>query len=165
MVDAIEAVVGTSAEVDASTETNKETAAEGSDAPGTEEIAPTVAEAVTGEDTDTPVEATVGEETLPETETDPEADASEVAVVIEGEEMETAPDVATPGVEMASLPAAELMQIRADAASWNAHKGELAVLQTWYKNATGSAAVAATVDAADAVPSKKKSWEKAAWNN
>lgn len=166
VADAIEAVVGTSAGVDASTDTNKETAAEGT--PGTpeqtEETAPTVAETVTGEETDAPVDAAVGEDIVAEEAPAAEPVAGEI-VVVEGEALETATGVATPEVEMAGLPAAELMQIRADAASWNTHKGEFAVLQNWYKNATGSAVVAATVDAADAVPGKKKSWETAPWNN
>jgi hypothetical protein len=132
-------------------ETDVQETGEGTPSP-VEEIEPTVAEAVTGEDTDTPVDAPVGEETLEEDTTDAESNG-EV-----GEET-------VPGVEMASLPAAELSQIRADAASWNTHKGEFAVLQNWYKNTTGAARVGATADAADVAPAKKKSWEKAPWNN
>lgn len=148
---------------DSAAETGEETSAQGADVPA-KETEPTVAEAVTGEDTDAPVEAAVGSPSTPlrvteEIETAPEVDAPEVAV-IEGEEFET-----PPGVEMASLPAAELSQIQADAASWNAHKGEFAVLQNWYKNTTGAARVGVTADAADVAPEKKKSWEKAAWNN
>ena len=159
VTEVVEAVVGTSAGEAA--ETQKETTAEGTDAPA-EEITPTVAETVTGEDTDAPVDAMVGEETIPLPEGTTEVEpVVEGIVSVQGEELET-----PAGVEMAGLPAAELAQIRADAASWNTHKGELAVLQAWYNTATGAGPVsAATVDAADAVPSKKKSWEKAAWNN
>ena len=113
-------------------------------------------------------EAAPAEEVAPTEASSTEAPASEATAEL-AETTATEPATATAAATDAvveNLPtAAELQQLRADAAAWNAHKAEYGVLKDWYANATTTTLGAPATDARDAAASPRKSYELAPWNN